>query len=445
MELAGQIINSLSFPLKLILGIAFFASVLKRRKRFVLRAVVCTAVILGLSVTMYKPLGNLEISYLLNLIQFALTAFGVWVCFDSSPTQISFVMGLVLALQQIAFNTVTTIYLCIFASRIDAVGAAPDMEIVQFLLHFVHIGFVALLYFVFTRVIFGRYHISEEIMIKNKAVIFIVFSLTVILFVMFHFVYLMKVGSAMLFVYLHIITGITCILAVGYFMSIFNKEELDVEMDTMHRVLKESSRQHGIFKENIDIINRKCHDMKFMLSSLSEKGNSSYIDELRQAVDIYGTMPKTGNAVLDVVLSENFLRSKEAGVDMSCIADGSLLDFMEESDLYALFGNAISNALEAASAAKEDGRFISLYVGMSTAGLIRINIENGYSGEIRFKNGLPLTSKDDESYHGFGMKSIDYIVRKYGGGLAIETENNVFKLAVVLEPQTANAKMSIET
>ena len=134
MELAGQIINSLSFPLKLILGIAFFASVLKRRKRFVLRAVVCTAVILGLSVTMYKPLGNLEISYLLNLIQFALTAFGVWVCFDSSPTQISFVMGLVLALQQIAFNTVTTIYLCIFASRIDAVGAAPDMEIVQFLL-----------------------------------------------------------------------------------------------------------------------------------------------------------------------------------------------------------------------------------------------------------------------------------------------------------------------
>lgn len=211
----------------------------------------------------------------------------------------------------------------------------------------------------------------------------------------------------------------------------------------MQRILRENSVQHNIFKENIDIINRKCHDVKFMLSSLSGAGHDGYIEELKRAVDIYEAAPKTGNMVLDVVLSENILRAKEAGVEISCVADGKLLDFFEEADLYALFGNIISNALEAAVRADADRRYIDLSVGGIKGDVISITEENGYSGEIELKDGLPQTSKGDTANHGFGMKSIDYIVKKYGGGLDIRFAENVFKLSIVFAKGGRTEKCNI--
>ena len=47
------------------------------------------------------------------------------------------------------------------------------------------------------------------------------------------------------------------------------------------------------------------------------------------------------------------------------------------------------------------------------------------------ENGLPLTTKKDKDYHGFGMKSIQLVVNKYDGDLNVNVANNVFSLSIM--------------
>ena len=56
---------------------------------------------------------------------------------------------------------------------------------------------------------------------------------------------------------------------------------------------------------------------------------------------------RTGNEILDTILTEKSLICENSGIHINCVADGSLLAFMNPVDLYTLFGNALDNAIEA--------------------------------------------------------------------------------------------------
>lgn len=78
-----------------------------------------------------------------------------------------------------------------------------------------------------------------------------------------------------------------------------------------------------------------------------------------------------------------------------------------------------------------DERLIGLYVG-EQKGMLRIRVENPYRGKIEFQNALPVTQKADKALHGFGMKSIKMIAEKYSGVLTVTTDNNIFKLNILI-------------
>ena len=75
-------------------------------------------------------------------------------------------------------------------------------------------------------------------------------------------------------------------------------------------------------------------------------------------------------------------------------------------------------------------KLISLSV-KQTGGLISINEHNYYSGELDFESGLPLTTKQNKQYHGYGMKSIKNIVEKYGGEITVTAHGGVFNLNII--------------
>lgn len=60
----------------------------------------------------------------------------------------------------------------------------------------------------------------------------------------------------------------------------------------------------------------------------------------------------------------------------------------------------------------------------------RIRVENCYEGEIRFKHGIPVTTKDS-SYHGFGMKSMQQTVEKYHGSMTVQARDGWFELRIL--------------
>ena len=123
------------------------------------------------------------------------------------------------------------------------------------------------------------------------------------------------------------------------------------------------------------------------------------------------------------------------GILLSAMVDGKAIEFMESEDVCILLGNLIDNMIEAVEKCSDAEK---KNIGMSILrqqGVLHIHTENYVEQEPDFQNGLPLTTKTDKLYHGFGVKSIYYIVKKYKGTLQIEVDANIFQ-ADILIPTT---------
>ena len=73
----------------------------------------------------------------------------------------------------------------------------------------------------------------------------------------------------------------------------------------------------------------------------------AYFAEAERAIMIYDTRIDTGNKALNTVLMEKGLYCQSHDIQLTCMPSGDSLDFMQVADIYALFGNALDNAINA--------------------------------------------------------------------------------------------------
>jgi sensor histidine kinase regulating citrate/malate metabolism len=197
--------------------------------------------------------------------------------------------------------------------------------------------------------------------------------------------------------------------------------------------------QYQLTQENIDIINRKCHDLKHQIRALSDMQNGeqkdAFISNIEEAIMIYDASIDTGNKALDTVIMEKSLFCKEHGITLSCIADGTKLDFMDIIDLYTIFGNALDNAIESVDKLEDKEKKVVVVKVFTKDELLMIQVENYLDSELVFQNELPVTTKEEKYFHGFGIKSIQYTVHKYNGCITINTDRRLFQLQILIPLQ----------
>lgn len=208
------------------------------------------------------------------------------------------------------------------------------------------------------------------------------------------------------------------------------------ELEAMQNVFKNQYMQYQQSKENIDILNRKYHDFKHQIAVLRAETDvdrkNAYLDEMENDIKTYEAQNKTGNHVLDIVLTSKSLYCERKNITLTSVVDGKLLDFMYTMDLCSIFGNALDNAIEYEQQLKDPSkRLIHLSVS-AQKGFILIRVENYFEGNLKFKDSLPITTKPDKSMHGFGMKSMRHAAQKYGGTLTTSVSNNWFELKILI-------------
>jgi len=221
-----------------------------------------------------------------------------------------------------------------------------------------------------------------------------------------------------------------CITVISLLFTSAGNAKLKSDVDYILYLLKEKETQYALSKENINIINEKCHNLRHQIRYWGNMQGAAEteIAEAEKSIAIYDSAVKTGNDALDIILTEKTLFCVSHNIKMTCFADAEKLSFMSESDLYSLFGNAVENAIEAVmKISEEDKRIVSINI-KSVNSMLSASIKNYYEGNISFKDGIPETVKDDKNYHGFGVRSIKRIVEKYGGDLQISAENGIFCL-----------------
>lgn len=227
---------------------------------------------------------------------------------------------------------------------------------------------------------------------------------------------------------------LSCLLLLVILLDLFRFRRAEQEHLLLTRLLKQEQEQHEMSRATVEIINRKCHDLKHQISALrhqSEADQERSISELENAILLYDNFAKTGNDDLDIVLAEKTLFAEQHGVKLQCIVDGSQFAFMRTEDICSLFGNAIENAIEAAEKEPVAEKRIVMLNTAARGNMLMIHVENPCAAEPQFVDGLPITSKDDASYHGFGMRSMRYVAEQYGGVLTSSWANGVFSLDIL--------------
>lgn len=225
-----------------------------------------------------------------------------------------------------------------------------------------------------------------------------------------------------------------CFFLLHALFGLVRTRTLEEELSFVRALLREKERQWKLTKESVNLINLKCHDLKHQIRTIGEgKGiPRETVREIEDVISVYDATVKTGNDVLDTILTEKSLSCAHSGIRLTCVADGEKLNFMSDSDLYSLFGNALDNAMEAVSRLEDAERRVVNVLVRCVGELVSVTVSNYYSGTVILgKDGFPVTGKHDTDYHGFGLRSIRFLAEKYGGAASVTARDGKFLLKVL--------------
>ena len=413
--------------LQSVLGVFLFAYSLKRRGYFCLRLILGTALgcaaLHGIKLFFFPEMGSQPNSagrVVLAIAAYLLLIAICWSIFEESFWTALFTASSGYIAQDIAGTMKTLFKLIPFVNSLclDDLGVLL-VDLVTYT------GFYAALYLAFRPFTRNR---EENFGNREKAV----FSFVVLLFC---------VGMARIAqgnstrnntaVFAESIYQMLCgafILLLQF--GVMERAKLSRSVDAMRELVHQQYEQFRQSRESAALVNEKYHDLKNLLESFQGQISQEQLTQLKEKVGEYDTFAATGNRVLDVVLGEKRAVSMRRGIELTTFVDGKPLGFMEELDIYSLVGNALNNAIDAASRLPKGEGYIILTTS-AEEGIVTIHVENPYSGELVMENHLPKSQRD-ERYHGFGMKSMERIVKKYNGTLAVKAENGVFCLDIIL-------------
>ncbi len=241
-----------------------------------------------------------------------------------------------------------------------------------------------------------------------------------------------RLGAPNLTVCIYVFSTVCSFMALLVSLCQTRAEQASRESEVTRQLLYSERSQYLREKAAADAINIKCHDLKHQIAALNGRVDPRELSDIQDMVEIYDSNVCTGNAALDIVLSNKSLLCQSKRITITCIVDGKGLSFMSEPDIYSLFSNIMDNAIEAAERMADPERRVVCLTVAAHNSFILIHQENYYEGEITFVDGLPQTVKEDKRYHGFGMRSIQALTGKYGGDLRLNIQDGVYTLDILL-------------
>lgn len=208
------------------------------------------------------------------------------------------------------------------------------------------------------------------------------------------------------------------------------------ELDAIQNILQNQYNQYRQSRESIDMINHKYHDLKHQIAVLRAEPDaakrSAYLDDMEDEIRDYEAQNKTGNSVLDTVLTGKSMYCARHGIELTCVANGAQLAFMDVMDICTIFGNILDNAIECELGISDKSKRLIHLAVYTKKDFLVIRCGNYCPERLEFQDGLPISTKQDKAYHGYGIKSIRHAADKYGGTMTIHERDEWFEINVLV-------------
>lgn len=237
--------------------------------------------------------------------------------------------------------------------------------------------------------------------------------------------------------------GLVVINVVCYYMIVRLSKANAVKIE--HELLLVESNYRKRYAEDAknqyEEIRRIRHDMKQSYHVIQQLVSDERYDELKQYLpqmneQISGTESTitTNHAIVNAILNTKLSTAKKQGIKTLCNTVKDLhIGQIEEIDLCHLLGNLLDNSIEAAAKCPA-GRTRYMEVSITERNqILLITVKNSYDSH-QFNSALK-TSKPNKMEHGFGIKTIKRIAKKYQGFADFYTEDTLFCCNITLQMQ----------
>ena len=151
--------------------------------------------------------------------------------------------------------------------------------------------------------------------------------------------------------------------------------------------------------------------------------------EMESDIRRYEAENKTGNPVLDTLLTAKSMYCQQHGINMTCVADGTLLNFLTTGEICTIVGTALDNATESVLTEQDPEKRLIRTAIYAQNGFVMLRFENYCTQPVELgPDGLPRRS----SHGGYDLKSVRAAAEARGGTLTLHWENEWFTLRVLL-------------
>lgn len=252
-----------------------------------------------------------------------------------------------------------------------------------------------------------------------------------------------KNGSFILVFFILLVICMSILILFLYFKLQHYHLALQQTADLNQKALKLEELHYAELQQKNEDLRAFRHDYNHHILAMQElakqenyKGLTNYIQNLAQVKEQTYYL-STNHTVADAIVNYFYERLPEQ-VQFQLLGKFSKPFFVEESDLCTILSNLLKNAVEAVQLLQistDKGtytdRIILLEIG-SDSDHVQIMLENSsipYSPqEMEHLN----TTKEDTLNHGFGLRNVKQVVKKYHGTIDMRWNNGMFSTCIFL-------------
>lgn len=235
-----------------------------------------------------------------------------------------------------------------------------------------------------------------------------------------------------------IISSIFLIFSNIITFSVINRQNLlakaEYELKLLKDNINEQTKHYVDLQASHEEIRQIRHNMRSIcigtMAELKVGKIENAINQLQSNIDIIEKTSKiidTGHPSIDSIIENKLNRCDELNIHTNLSYQYKETININEIEIAVIIGNILDNAIEACIKTKNIDKEIWGSISVDQQNII-INIKNTAVSSNNLK-----TSKTDKKSHGYGLKSISHIAKKYNGYAKFSFEDNIFTSYVILE------------
>lgn len=169
-------------------------------------------------------------------------------------------------------------------------------------------------------------------------------------------------------------------------------------------------------KNHLIILLNYCNEGEY-------KKAARYIEKISNPITQIEQYFISDNKMVDIILNYKFEDAKKKYINLDADIDhiGDLR--IDEDDICVILANLMDNAIEACQSMDKEKRWINVVI-KRTEGILLIDISNSC---FQKRSSLKIKKRiSKDIIHGYGIKSVESKVKRYGGNIRWRHEENKY-------------------